>query len=75
MVMPGYKTFIFFGVMALVAILMKYTGTDIPPELAELLTEEQIKEIAGKGESVVNWILIVGGIIFRMMTKTPPLSK
>jgi hypothetical protein len=75
MVMPGYKTFIFFGVMALVAILMKYTGADIPPELAELLTEEQIKEIAGKGESVVNWILIVGGIIFRMMTKTPPLSK
>jgi hypothetical protein len=71
MVLPGWKTFLFFALMAGVAGFKQWTGIEIPPEIAEKLTEEEIRMVSDKGEYIVKWILIVGGFAFRTLTKSP----
>lgn len=75
MVLPGWKTFLFFGVMAIVVGFQQFTGVEVPADVAEKLTEEEIRTIADKGEYIVKWLLIVGGFFFRAITKTAPLKK
>ena len=75
MVLPGWKTFLFFGIMAVVATFQQYTGVEVPADIAEKLTEEEIRELAGHGEAIVNWVLIVGGFFFRFITKSAPFKK
>lgn len=75
MVLPGWKTFLFFGIMALVAGVRQYTGAEIPVDIAEKLTEEEIRGIADKGQYIIQWVLIVGGFFFRLITNSKPFKK
>jgi hypothetical protein len=70
MVLPGWKTFLFFAIMAGVAGFKQWAGIEIPAEIAEKLTEEEIRMVSDKGEYIVKWVLIVGGFFFRSITKT-----
>ena len=71
MVMPGWKTFLFFAIMAVVAGIKEFAGVEIPVEIAEKLTEDQIRTLAEQGQSITQWVLIVGGFFFRSITNSP----
>jgi hypothetical protein len=75
MVLPGWKSFLFFSIMAVVMGIKQWTGAEIPPEIAEKLTEEEIRQLAEKGQYIVNWITIVGGYFFRAITTSPIFKK
>ncbi len=75
MVLPGWKTMLFFAIMATVAVVTKYTGIEVPSDIAALLTEEQINKLSGHGQEIYLWITIGGGFFFRTITNSPIFKK
>lgn len=70
----GWKTYIFFAIMAIVGLYSKFSGIEIPPEIAEKLTQDQIDLLINKGTDIYYWITIVGGFFFRSITKSAPFK-
>ena len=75
MVLPGWKTMLFFAIMGAVTVVTKYMGIEVPPDVAALLTEEQISKLSGHGQEIYLWITIVGGFFFRSITNSPVFKK
>ena len=67
MIIPGWKTLLFFAIMGVVLAFKQFVGVEIPPEIAEKLTEAEINKLADMGSYIYEWITIVGGFFFLLV--------
>lgn len=71
---PGLKTFILNILLAIGALVLKLYGPDLPPEIRDALSPEQLEAVVNAGWLVYTWVAIIANFIMRFFTKGPPLE-